>query len=152
MGTSEQAIEQWLKSALPVYEFMDLSIISVSDGVYRCFVPLSKNTGNHINTVHAAFQWACAEMLGGLVVLSQRTDEKYVPVVRGVDIEFKRPALSDITAEAHFSAKDAETMNAALAASGRYDFELSATIRDAHGEVVAEATGFYAVRTMDTAA
>jgi hypothetical protein len=43
-------------------------------------------------------------------------------------------------------------MNSALAASGRYDFELSSTIRDANGEVVAEATGCYAVRTMEATA
>jgi acyl-coenzyme A thioesterase PaaI-like protein len=80
MGTIEQEIEQWAKSTLPVYEFMDLGVVSVSEGVYQCFVPLTKNTGNHINTVHAAFQWASAEILGGLVVLTKRSEEKYVPV------------------------------------------------------------------------
>jgi hypothetical protein len=64
-------------------------------------------------------------------------------------LEFKRPALSDITSEALFSEKDVEIMNSALAASGRYDFELSSIIRDTSGEIVAAATGCYAVRTMD---
>ncbi len=152
MGTIEQDIEQWAKSTLPVYEFMDLSVVSVSNGVYQCFVPLTKNTGNHINTVHAAFQWASAEILGGLVVLTKRSEEKYVPVVKSLNIEFKRPALSDITSEALFSEKEVEMMNSALAASGRYDFELSSIIRDADGEVVAEATGCYAVRTLEATA
>ena len=73
-------------------------------------------------------------------------------MVTSLNIEFKRPALSDITSEALFSEKDVEMMNAALAASGRYDFEMSSTIRDANGEVVAEATGCYAVRTMEATA
>ena len=76
METIEQEIEQWAKARLPVYEFMDLSVVSVSAGVYQCVVPLTKNTGNHINTVHAAFQWASVEILGGLVVLTKRSDEK----------------------------------------------------------------------------
>jgi len=152
VGTIEQEVEQWAKSTLPIYEFMGLSVVSVSDGVYQCHVPLTKNTGNHINTVHAAFQWASAEILGGLVVLTKRTEEKYVPVVKSLNIEFKRPALSGITSEALFSEKDVEMMNSALAASGRYDFELSCTIQDTNGEVVAEATGCYAVRTMEATA
>ncbi len=147
--TIEQNIEDWCRSNLPAYEFMDLKVTSVSGGVYRCFVPLTRNTGNHINTVHAAFQWAAAEMVGGLPVLARRKDEKYVPVVKGVNIQFKRPAFSDITAEAKFSEEDVQAMNEALASTGRYDFELSSSIRNAEGEIVAQATGFYAVITME---
>ena len=149
MGTIENELEQWAKTNLPIYEYMDLKINSVSNGVYQCSVPLTKNTGNHINTVHAAFQWASAEMLGGLVVLSNRPDEKYVPVVKSLSIEFKRPALSGITSEARFSDDDVKVMVHSLESTGRYDFELCAVIRDVAGEVVAEARGCYAVRTME---
>ena len=146
---NEKEVEDWAKSNLPVYEFMGLKVTSVSDGVYSCFVPLNANTGNHISTVHAAFQWAAAEILGGLVVLTKRTNTRYVPVVKSLDIEFKRPALSDITSEARFSDEEVGTMNAALESTGRYDFELNAVIRNMQGDVVAEATGRYAVRTVD---
>ena len=150
MTVVEKELEQWARKNLSVYEFMDLKIDSVSNGIYRCSVPLTRNTGNHINTVHAAFQWASVEILGGLVVLSNRPDEKYVPVVRSLDIEFKRPALSDITSEAYFSDEEVEVMNTALASTGRYDFTLCSVIRDANDEVVAEATGCYAVRTTES--
>ena len=150
MTVVEKELEQWARKNLSVYEFMDLKIDSVSNGIYRCSVPLTRNTGNHINTVHAAFQWASVEILGGLVVLSNRPDEKYVPVVRSLDIEFKRPALSDINSEAYFSDEEVEVMNTALASTGRYDFTLCSVIRDANDEVVAEATGCYAVRTTES--
>ena len=146
---NEKEVEDWAKSNLPVYEFMGLKVTSVSDGVYSCFVPLNANTGNHISTVHAAFQWAAAEILGGLVVLTKRTNTRYVPVVKSLDIEFKRPALSGITSEARFSDEEVGTMNAALESTGRYDFELNAVIRNIQSDVVAEATGRYAVRTVD---
>ena len=150
MGVIEEQLEQWVKKNLPIYEFMGLKIDSVSNGIYRCSVPLTRNTGNHINTVHAAFQWASAEILGGLVVLSKQPDEKYVPVVKSLDIDFKRPALTDITSEAYFSDEEVEVMNTALASTGRYDFTLRSVIRDADDEVVAEATGCYAVRTTES--
>ncbi len=37
MGTIEQEIEQWAKSTLPVYEFMDLGVVSVSEGALPVF-------------------------------------------------------------------------------------------------------------------
>ncbi len=144
----EKEIEAWARQQLPVYEFMDLNILSVSGGLYKCFVPLSANTGNHIKTVHAAFQWASAEILGGLVVLANRKDDKYVPVVKSLNIEFNQPALTDIVSEAAFSMGQVEEMNAALATSGRYDFELASVIKDSGDKVVAEALGHYAVRLM----
>lgn len=147
--TPENEIEAWAKQNLPVYEFMNLKVLSVSDGLYKCFVPLSVNTGNHVKTVHAAFQWASAEILGGLVVLSNRKADKYVPVVKNLSIEFRQPALTDITSEAIFSMEQVEEMNAALESTGRYDFELASVIRDSEGKVVAEALGLYAVRTMN---
>lgn len=146
--TIESELEEWTRENLPIYEFMNLKILSASEGLYKCCVPLSRNTGNHINTVHAAFQWASAEILGGLVVLSTRTDEKYVPVVKSLSIEFERPALTDISSEAVFSGEQVETMNTALESTGRYDFELASLIRNLEGEVVARALGHYAVRTL----
>ena len=145
----ERKLEEWARINLPIYDFMDLTVISVSDGFYQCSVPRSKNTTNHIKTIHAAFQWASAEILGGLVVLSTRASEKYVPVVKSLNIEFKRPALTDITSEAHFSREQVKMMNASMQSESRYDFELGCLIRDDHGDVVAEAIGQYAVRVFD---
>jgi acyl-coenzyme A thioesterase PaaI-like protein len=144
----ESELDDWVRELLPIYDFVGLKVLCVSEGLYKCFVPLSGNTGNHIKTVHAAFQWASAEILGGLAVLSTRKDDKYVPVVKGLSIEFKRPALTDITSEALFTSKQVEVMNISLESTGRYDFELASTLRDSAGEVVAEAIGQYAVRTL----
>jgi len=143
---NSEALTQWLKANCPIYEYMDLTINSMSNEFYSCSVPMNAATGNHINTVHAAFQWASAEMIGGLAVLACRSSESFVPVVRGVNIVFKKPATSAIVAEAHFSDADAKKMNEALETGGRYDFELDVTIKNTSGEVVAEATGSYAVR------
>ena len=43
MGIIEKELEQWARINLPVYEFMDLQIDSVTNGVYRCSVPLTVN-------------------------------------------------------------------------------------------------------------
>jgi acyl-coenzyme A thioesterase PaaI-like protein len=149
MSVAEKELEEWAKTFMPVYHFMDITVDSVTDGLYRCTVPLNTNTGNHINTVHAAFQWAAVEMFGGLVVLTKRSREDYVPVVRNLEIEFLQPAFTDISSEAFFSDRDVEKMNLAMKNYGRYDFELSSTIKNTDCEIVAKAKGTYAIRILE---
>jgi acyl-coenzyme A thioesterase PaaI-like protein len=146
--TIESELEDWARGSMPIYDFMGLKVLSVSEGLYKCFVPLTASTGNHIKTVHGVFQWASAEVVGGLAVISTRKNDKYVPIAKSLNINFKQPAFTDITAEALFSSKQAEAMNVALESAGRYDFELTSVIRDSEGEVVAEALGHYAVREL----
>jgi hypothetical protein len=37
----ENEIEAWARTNFPVYEFMELRVLSVTEGSYKCFVPLS---------------------------------------------------------------------------------------------------------------
>ncbi|OUS32226.1 hypothetical protein A9Q99_01370 [Gammaproteobacteria bacterium 45_16_T64] len=149
MNNIEKDIELWAKKYFPVYEFMDLKNISSSHGIYQCFTPLSANTGNHISTIHAAFQWATAELLGGLVVLCNRTNERYIPVVKNLHIDFLAPALTGVTSTVYFTEEDVTKMNAALENSGRYDFELKSEIRGEDDQVVSRTRGNYAVRVFE---
>jgi acyl-CoA thioesterase FadM len=89
-----------------------------------------------------------AEILGGLVVLTKRADDKYVPVVKSLSMDFKRPALSGIYSQASFSDHNVGVVKLALESTGRYDFDLGSILCNEQGEVVAEAKGCYAVRTM----
>jgi acyl-coenzyme A thioesterase PaaI-like protein len=99
-------------------------------------------------TIHAAFQWAAAEMLGGLVVLSNRTNDKYVPDVKSLSIDFIQPALTDVTSEAVFSNEQVKAMNTAMESVGRYGFDLASVIRDTEDKIVAEARGSCTVLTI----
>lgn len=71
-----------------------------------------------------------------------------MPVIRSLNIEFKKPAMTDIITEAYFSEQDAEKMNTAMESDGRYDFELKINIKNASGEIVSEVKGSYAIRLM----
>ncbi|MFP6655314.1 MAG: YiiD C-terminal domain-containing protein [Myxococcota bacterium] len=151
MGEFEEKIERRLRKGLPIYEYMDFKVESASKGVYRCAVPLNAKNENHFHTVHAALQWASVEALGGLVWFATKPPGNgWLPVVRRFEIDFKRPAGSNIVAEASFSESEANRLRAALVEKGRFDFTLESTIRDVAGEMVATAKGFYAIRTLRT--
>ena len=144
-----KALETWVKTSVPCYEYMDLSIDSVDDGVFRVSVPLTDNTKNHVKMVHALFQFSAAEFLGGLIVLTTRSSEKFIPVLRNMQIEYSIPAYTDITAEALFSDEQVAEMNAAMQKDGRYDFELKVSIKNIEGEIVAKTHANYAVRIFE---
>lgn len=143
----ESKLQRNMRASLPLYEYMDLRIESASNGIFRCAVPMIENNMNHFRSIHAALQWAAAEVLGGLVwTMSQPAEGEFVPVVRRFEIDFKRPAFGDIVAETRFSESQADTMKSELKANGRYDFVLESEIRNLDEETLAIGKGFYAIR------
>ena len=147
MNDDAQAKGAAATAKLAIYDFLGLEVVSMEGGVFRARVPLNENTGNHVNIMHAGVLFAVGEVLGGLVAIKHvEKPEKFQPVVRSLKIDFKAPAMTAITAEAHFSAAQAAEMNAKLDETGKYDFELPATLKDENGTVVAETLGAYAIR------
>mmetsp|Transcript_2642 Transcript_2642/g.2990 ORF Transcript_2642/g.2990 Transcript_2642/m.2990 type:complete len:155 (+) Transcript_2642:465-929(+) len=146
MEGRESEVELELKQLVPMIRYLDLKVLSVSRGLYKVLVPLSENTKNHFNTVHAAVQWASSEALGGMIAFPYLNSDTFVVVVRNVSIKFKRPAYSDITSEAHFSVERHTEMRKQLLETGRYDFNIDIITRNLEGDIVSEAQGSYAIR------
>jgi acyl-coenzyme A thioesterase PaaI-like protein len=153
MDTAVEAqIQEFVRQACPLYRSADLSIESVRDGIYRCRVPLNEHNGNHLNTMHAAIQWASAEILGGLVAgVSLDFDLRFFVAVRSVSIEFLRPARTAITAEARFTEQESAQIKSQATAGSNTTFRLSAVIRNESGETVATTEADYVVRPARTA-
>ena len=143
--TLEQA-EELSKGMFPLYGFMDLKLEQMSDGVFRARVPFIDNNKNHMQTMAAPIQWAIAEMLGGLVWFVSQVSDKHVPIMKSMNIDFMKPATSDVIAETTFSAEDVQKMKDGLEKDDRYDFELKAVLKDANGVIVSETVGQYAIR------
>lgn len=142
-----KAFEDIAKKSCPIYDFMGLDTLEAENGLFRVRMPLSAETGNHLNIMHASVLFALGEVLGGFVTARHLAKpETFQPVVRKVTIDFKAPALTDIIAETRFSDAQAAEMNAKLDETGKYDFELKSTLTDTNGTEVAQTLGSYAVR------
>ena len=146
METNIAFIESIIKSVLPLATFMDVKILQAQDETYSCLVPLNDNTKNHFNSVHAAIQWAGAELLGGVVWIKNMPSDDYLLVLKEMNIKFLKPAMEDVTATTHFSKQQVLELNNALADNGRHDFDLHAEIKDKSGNVLANTHAQYAVR------
>lgn len=141
------AFEAGAKKNCPIYDFLGLSVLEAENGVFRATIPNSKEAGNHIGIMHAGVLFSLGEFLGGLITARYLDNpRKFQPVVRDLKIDFKAPAMTDITATAYFSAEQGLEMNAKLEETGRYDFQQKAVLTDTNGTVVAETLGSYALR------
>ena len=141
------AFEAGCKKNCPIYGFLGLSVLEAEEGVFKASIPNTPDSGNHIGIMHAGALFALGEFLGGLITARYLDNpRKFQPVVRDLKIDFKAPAMTDITATAYFSVEQAAEMNAKLEDSGRYDFQQKAVLTDANGTVVAETLGSYALR------
>ncbi len=138
----------WKALEQNIYDYIDLRYRCELDGRYCVHVPLTEKTANHFQSFHAAFQFAAAESLGGIVIFETRKERAYTPLVRSVSIDFKKPAMTDLYAEALFSAVDSKKMNLAMATTGRYDFPLTIEISNTDNEVVSILNAEYAVRIL----
>ena len=141
------AFEAGAKKNCPIYEFLGLTVLEAENGVFKAAIPNSKAAGNHIGIMHAGVLFSLGEFLGGLITARYLDNpRKFQPVVRDLKIDFKAPAMTDITATAYFGADQALEMNAKLEETGRYDFQQKAVLTDTNGTVVAETLGSYALR------
>jgi acyl-CoA thioesterase FadM len=98
--------------------------------------------------MYAGALFTAGETPGGALFLSTFDTSKYVPVVKRMDIRFKRPAVTDVTVAIELSQEEVDRVNRELEARDRSDFVLDGELKDAEGKVVAETTATYQIRTM----
>ena len=108
-------------------------------------LPLEGNT-NHIGSIYAGALFTVAELPGGALFLTTFDVERFYPVLKAMQIRFRRPAFSDVTVEVALAAADAARIAAEAAQSGRSEFTLHAAVKDADEQVVAESEGTYQLR------
>ena len=126
-----------MRKMMPVYASIDLTVEALGAEV-RCSAPLSEHNTNHFGVMHAGVMFTLAEATGGLAVTQNRELAEYLFLARGVDIAYRKPARSTVTAVATFGAEMFALALQTLAEIGKYNFDLGVEVLDAEGQVVAE--------------
>ncbi|RDI61285.1 YiiD C-terminal domain-containing protein [Nocardia pseudobrasiliensis] len=139
-------VNSGLELTIPVAYRMGVRAVEVRPGYASSTVPIEGN-GNHFGAMYAGVLFTVAEVLGGAIQLASFDMSKYYPLVKDLQIFFRRPAKSDVRAEAHLSQEEIDRIIADADANGKGEFTLHAKVIDADGTVVAETTGLYQLRT-----
>lgn len=133
---------------IPIAAAMGIEVLApASPGAAAVRLPLAPNR-NHMGTAYAGSLFTAAELLGGLVALSDLAVPGTVPLLRGMDISYLAPASGDVVAQVQLEADEAQRIIAEATETGRSNFELAAEVALADGTVVARTLGRYQIRAL----
>ncbi|WP_342243661.1 PaaI family thioesterase [Pseudomonas sp. OTU5201] len=114
-------------------------------GHVRLRMPLEGNQ-NHIGTLYAGALFTLAEVPGGALFLTSFDSRRFYPIVKEMNLRFRRPAKGDITVEARMGSEEITRIQQEAETNGKADYLLELQLLDADGEVVAQSRGLYQMR------
>ena len=125
---------------------MNLKAEVLEPGFVRLRVPLAGNE-NHIGSMYAGALFTLAEIPGGALFLTSFDASKFYPIVKEMNLRFRRPATGDIRVEASLSEAQIEQLQKQATEHGKAEYVLELQLTDDSGEVVAQSRGLYQLRT-----
>jgi len=144
-GPSSEA-RRLVEESIAFVQRMGLKAEVLEPGFVRLRVPLAGNQ-NHIGSLYAGALFTLAEIPGGALFITSFDTSRFYPVVKEVNLRFRRPAIGDIWVEARLSEDEIQRLQNAATADGKADYFLELQLTDASGQVVAESRGLYQLRT-----
>ena len=115
--------------------------LEISDAPeYLMVLPAKGEYENHLQTVHASALFALAEASSGLCLLQEFSDlANVVPVVRNVEVKFRKPGRGTICSKAFLNVDKAAVLET-LDTKHRALIPVQVTLHDANGVFIMQAT------------
>jgi thioesterase domain-containing protein len=114
-------------------------------GHVRLRMPLAGNQ-NHIGSMYAGALFTLAEIPGGALFLTSFDAQRFYPIIKEMNLRFRRPATGDIRVEARLAAEEIQRLQKQVTELGKAEYVLQLQLTDDSGEVVAESHGLYQLR------
>ena len=136
MAFPAEIARQFTEDKIAFVKRMNLKAEVLEPGFVRLRVPLAGNE-NHIGSMYAGALFTLAEIPGGALFLTSFDASKFYPIVKEMNLRFRRPATGDIVVEARLSAEEIERLQSEAQANGKAEYVLELQLTDGSGEVVA---------------
>lgn len=140
------AMSRSLEETIPFVGRSKIEVEEIDVGYVKMRMPLEPNR-NHVGTMYAGALFTLAEMPGGAIFVSTFDAKKFYPIVKSMDIQYLKPATTDITVEVRLPEDEAARIAAKAEADGKADYEWACELKDADGNVVAVTTNRYQMRS-----
>src|SRR6201996_3668619 len=135
---------------IPVIHRLGIRIVEVRDGLIVGVAPLADNL-NYQGSMYAGTLFGLGEALGAVVFAANFDLSRFTATVKDVQIRYRRPAMTDVRAEASLDASALVRIKREAEEAGKTEFVLEAELTDTDGVVVAVTQGTYQVRTIASA-
>ncbi len=145
MPLSAEVTRQLTEVQIAFVKRSNLKAEVLEPGFVRLRMPLAGNQ-NHIDSMYAGALFTLAEIPGGALFMTSFDVTRFYPIVKEMNLRFRRPATSDIYVEARLSADEVERLQTEAHSHGKADYLLELQLTDSSGEVVALSRGLYQLR------
>ena len=133
-------------AVVPILGAMGLEVVEAAPGRAAARIPTGPNV-NHFGVTYAGSLFSVAEMLGGIIGGFFQVPGA-IPIVKRLEIDFTRPAMTAVTASATLSEEEQARIQSEATENGKANFELLTEVVAEDGTVVAKTHGFYQLRVM----
>ncbi|MGD8824801.1 MAG: YiiD C-terminal domain-containing protein [Myxococcales bacterium] len=141
-------LKSLLENGIPFASRTGVKVLELEPGYVKMTMPLEPNV-NHIGTMYAGALFTLAELPGGAIFLSTFDSSRFYPIIKGMEIEFLKPAGTDITVEVRLDPEEAATIQKTANQTGKSDFTWKAELKDTRGRVVAVSSNHYQLRKIE---
>lgn len=145
MAFPAEIARQFTEDKIAFVKHTNLKAEVLEAGFVRLRMPLAGNE-NHIGSMYAGALFTLAEIPGGALFLTSFDASKFYPIVKEMNLRFRRPATGDIVVEARLGAEEIERLQGEAQANGKAEYVLELQLTDGSGEVVALSRAIYQLR------
>jgi acyl-coenzyme A thioesterase PaaI-like protein len=128
--------------AVPWVKMSGVSIDLFSQGHVKLSVP-STNHLNHVGIMYAGTHFMLMEVAGAALFLATYGTDKFLPINKGMNIRFLKPAFTGISCELRMDALGAREKIKPIEEKGKGEWVLDMTVTDANGITVSSSTCTY---------
>lgn len=136
-----------LESTVKIIEKMGIRIVEMQDRHVKVMLPYEPNI-NHIGSIYAGSLFSVGEYIGGPMYFASFDTTRFYPIVKSVNIQFKRLAVTDMTVEATLSKAEVDAIQAEAEAKGKADWKMDLEIKDQAGTVCCLLQGVWQLRPL----
>lgn len=134
-----------LESIVKIVDAMEIRIVEMWDRHAKVLLPLEPNM-NHIGTIYAGSLFTAGEFIGGPIFIASFDYARFYPIVKAINIQFRRLATTDVTVEADLLPDEVDAIQREADAQGKADWKMDLEIKDQAGTVCCLVEGVWQMR------
>jgi acyl-coenzyme A thioesterase PaaI-like protein len=137
-----ETLKMAVTDTIPWVKMSGLCMEIFEEGHVKLSVP-AKNHLNHVGIVYAGTHFMLMEVAGAALFLVTYGIEKFLPINKGMEIRFLKPATTDISCELRIEREEAREKLKPIEVKGRGEWILDMTVSDIRGVTVSTSTCTY---------
>jgi acyl-coenzyme A thioesterase PaaI-like protein len=144
------ALNALFENRIPAMHRLGIRIVELREDFVAGTAPLAGNL-NYQSSMYAGTLFGLGEALGAGLFIANFDLSRFTATVRAVQIRYRRPAMTDVRAEASLDASTIARIKREAEEAGKTEFVLHAELTDTAGAVVTTTQATYQVRALPSA-